>query len=219
MAVEIRERVAGREIDVGVRCGDFVPRQQRPWRTRVVCHGCRSRKRRRPRLRRQRKYAPPRRNVSSCRGKARGGAFLRGRVRRAILVTRGAALLLRAKRQSQKRAHYKCCTPIAHLFPPNLYQSNPVWFTRPLADRSLRLADSVGRIPAAELVAFSSPGNRISPHRGPDPKRNLKKQQYSAQSGYSTICFRCNYFLACRAASISFDLLSTANFPILRYTS
>src|SRR5712691_12391058 len=200
MAVEIRERIAGREIDVGVRCSDFELWHERPWRTRVVCHGCRSRKRRRPRLRRQRKYVPPRRNVSSCRGKARGAAFLRG-----------APLLLRAKRQSQKRAHYKCCTPIAHLFPPMLYQSIPVWFTRPLADRSLRLAGSVGRIAAAELVASSSPGNRISPHPGPDPRRNLKKQQYSAQSGYSTICFRCNYFLASRAASISFDLLSTAD--------
>src|SRR5437016_6113066 len=124
MAVEIPERVAGTEIRVDVHSRNLIPGNERAWWAGVRSGGRWSRKGgRRPR---QREYALRRRRLA-------GSRALLHSVRR--IAACPAASLLSAQRQSQKRGHRECCTPIAHLFPPELYRSNPVWFTRPPAGR------------------------------------------------------------------------------------
>src|SRR6266576_1308303 len=131
MGVEIRKRVAGREIDVVIHSGDFIPRYQLARCARVRGNGCRSREGDRLGRCRQREYAL-RRRFAAPRSPAGRHALLRGRCRVRGIVARPAALLLSVQRQCQKRAHRQCCTPITHLFPPELYPANPVWFTRRL---------------------------------------------------------------------------------------
>jgi len=86
------------------------------------------------------------------------------------------ALLLRAKRQSEKRAHRECCTQIAHLIPPELNQSKTVWFTLPPADRALLPADPVKRISIVSLVAALSPDSLLHPTLMSERIENLKKE-------------------------------------------
>src|SRR6267143_2923029 len=155
MGVEIRKRVARREIDVVIHSGDFVPGHQLAWCPRVRGNCGRSREGGRLRRRRQREYTLHRRRFAAPRGPAGRRALSRGRCHVRSIVARSAALLLSAQRQSQKRAHRQCCTPITHLIPPELYPANPVWFTRPPADRSLLPAGYVGRSAALQLVTSS----------------------------------------------------------------
>src|SRR5260370_11703716 len=181
MGGKIRERIAGREIDVVIHSREFIPRQQLAWRTRVR-GGCRgSRERRRPRCGGQREYVLCRLGLAAPRGVAERRALLRGRRSASGIVARPAVLLLSAQRQSQQRAHRQCCTPITHLVPPELHPSNPVWFTRPPADRAQLPEGPVGRITALRLVAASLAGAHSSPHPCPDERKNLKKQPDAVQ--------------------------------------
>src|SRR6267143_2291456 len=174
MGIEIRKRVARREIDVVIHSGDFVPGHQLAWCPRVRGNCGRSREGGRLRRRRQREYTLHRRRFAAPRGPAGRRALSRSRCRVRGIVVRSAALLLSAQRQSQKRAHRQCCTPITHLIPPELYPANPVWFTRPPADRSLLLAGPVGRIAALELVAPTSAGT-TSPHTPVRPREKSEE--------------------------------------------
>src|SRR5713226_7763093 len=154
MVVKVRERVAGPEIHVVVHGRELIPGNERAWWTRVRNSSCRSRKRGRPRRRGQRDYAFCGHRFAASRGVAGSCVLLRVRSGVRGIVARSAVLLLRAQRQSQKRAHHQCCTPVAHLHPPELHPLKPVWFTRPPAGRLLPLAGFVRRIAAFPLSLF-----------------------------------------------------------------
>src|SRR5713226_4665963 len=179
MVIKIRERISGPEIHVVVHGRELIPGNERAWWTRVRRGSCRSRKGSRPRGRGQREYTLHCHWLATSRGTAGSCVLLRVRSGVRGIVARSAVLLLSAQRQSQKRAHHQCCTPIAHLYPPELHPLKPVWFTRPPADRSLPLAGFVRRIAAFPLLVSSSPGTDLSPHA--DAWRNLQKQKDAAQ--------------------------------------
>src|SRR2546422_2239685 len=70
MGIEIRKRVARREIDVVIHSGDFVPGHQLAWCPHVRGNCCRSREGGRLRRRRQREYTLHRRRFAAPRGPA-----------------------------------------------------------------------------------------------------------------------------------------------------
>src|ERR1700730_5544750 len=229
MGVEIRKRVAGREIDVVIHSGDFVPGHQLAWCSRVRGNCCRSREGGRLGRRRQREYTLRRRRFAAPRGRAGRRALFHGRCRVRVVVASCVALLLSAQRQSQKRAHRQCCTPIAHLIPPELYPANPVWFTRP-SDTS-QLFNLLLLLPQAP----TPPHTPVPPREKPEeakgrgavrlfhnslslqllprsPGRLLGQMASAAARSHESQC-------TAHALRLSLALLSTVNFPILRYTS
>src|SRR6266702_3316569 len=175
VVAKIRGGTGGLEIYVVVHGRELVPGNERAWGTRVG-RGGRSREGGWARRGGQHEQALRRHRFTASRGLAGKRTLLRARcggVRRFAACS--AVLLLGAQRQSQERAHREYSTPIAHHIPPELDESNSVWFTRLPGDRPQFPAGSVKRITTLPVVASSSPGTHFShinvPTQGEKPRK------------------------------------------------
>ena len=164
MAVEVRERATGREIDIVIHRRDLVTRKE-PARRASVRSGSGCRERSRLGNRRQREHALCRRGPATVRGLAGSCALLRVRRGARGLIARSAALLLRAEWQSDKRAHHESRTPIAHLFLLS-FSAGSRLIMRPPVDHSLATAGSTRRVATVPFLPVISSGH-FTPHPCP----------------------------------------------------
>src|SRR5258708_25895829 len=126
MIVEVGEGISWREIHVLVHACDLIPACQLAWRTVVPSWRLAAGERRGACGGRQSERAFDHDHVAAFRRTTRCGALRRGGRHTTGLAAGSAVLFLSAQRESQKRSHRQCCTPIPHVFPPELLPSNAV---------------------------------------------------------------------------------------------